>query len=112
MGLEYNDEQGVYTYNVTQLLPLEFDKVEMDEFIKKERKIIDVSVDISIVTKGENIGFFIDGKNNFIEMLNSNRLFINQTVVNKVAFLDSYLGEVITLAMDKSNTYYIYRRWM
>lgn len=62
MGLEYNDEQGVYTYNVTQLLPLEFDKVEMDEFIKKERKIIDVSVDISIVTKGENIGFFIDGK--------------------------------------------------
>ena len=51
-------------------------------------------------------------KNNFIEMLNSNRLFINQTVVNKVAFLDSYLGEVITLAMDKSNTYYIYRRCM
>lgn len=44
-------------------------------------------------------------KSEFSTVLNNNRIYFEQTLINKAAFLDSYLGEICHITNDKTDEY-------
>lgn len=48
---------------------------------------------------------FLTYKKQFAEVLNDNRIFLAQSVLNKMFFLDSYLGEIAHISNKKSQDY-------
>lgn len=59
MNIKVNKETGKYVYAPISDMPIEFEKEEIKEFIHNERKIIEISVKISVQTNGEHIGTVI-----------------------------------------------------
>ena len=59
MNIKVNKESGKYVYAPISDMPIEFEKEEIKEFIHNERKIIEISVKISIQIKGNHIGTLV-----------------------------------------------------
>lgn len=58
-NIKVNKESGKYVYAPISDMPIEFEKEEIKEFIHNERKIIEISVKISIQIKGNHIGTLV-----------------------------------------------------
>ncbi len=58
-NVQYDDELKKYKYNIYSGMQLEFDKEEITEYLHNMRKIVEISIVVSIGVEGENIGDII-----------------------------------------------------
>lgn len=54
--VDYDEEKQRYIYEISHAMPVEFTKDELKSFIHNERKVLDISVKISVVTEKEKVG--------------------------------------------------------
>ena len=59
IALNFDEEKQCYIYEISHGMPVEFTKEELKSFIRNERKILDISVKISIISKTEKVGIVI-----------------------------------------------------
>ena len=58
--LNFDEEKQKYIYEISHGMPVEFTKEELKTFIYNERKILDISAKVSVISSKEKVGIVIN----------------------------------------------------
>lgn len=59
IDVNYDEKRQLYTYEISHGMPADFEKEELEAFIHNQRKILDITVRISVITENAKTGVLV-----------------------------------------------------